>query len=261
MSGARRAPAPAPALALVACLLVGCGPTSAARREDPPGGGTLTVFAAASLTSTFTELGERFENSHPGTDVIFNFTGSPDLVTQLEHGAGADVLATADQATMNRAVSQGLVSGPAQQFATNTLIIAVPPANPNRIGGLAALTDPQLKVVVCAPAVPCGAAANAVEAAAGVTLAPVSEEGSVTDVLNKVSTGQADAGLVYVTDVITADGAVTGVSFPQATAAVNRYPIASVSSSQNPRAAADFIALVTGPEGRQVLADAGFGSP
>jgi molybdate transport system substrate-binding protein len=241
MSGARRAPAPAPALALVACLLVGCGPTSAARREDPPGGGTLTVFAAASLTSTFTELGERFENSHPGTDVIFNFT--------------------ADQATMNRAVSQGLVSGRAQQFATNTLIIAVPPANPNRIGGLAALTDPQLKVVVCAPAVPCGAAANAVEAAAGVTLAPVSEEGSVTDVLNKVSTGQADAGLVYVTDVITADGAVTGVSFPQSTAAVNRYPIASVSSSQNPRAAADFIALVTGPEGRQVLADAGFGSP
>ncbi|HEX6888258.1 MAG TPA: extracellular solute-binding protein, partial [Candidatus Nanopelagicales bacterium] len=149
----------------------------------------------------------------------------------------------------------------AQAFATNTMAIAVPPGNPAGIRTFADLARPGLAVVVCAPQVPCGAATTRVAAASGVTLAPVSEEGSVTDVLGKVTAGEADAGVVYATDVAGAGGAVAAVAIPSAVNTTNTYPIAVLAGSRDPGLAGQFRALVLGPEGREVLADAGFGAP
>ena len=223
--------------------------------------GDLTVFAAASLKATFTKLGEQFEADHPGTDVAFNFAGSSDLVAQLTQGAPADVFASADTANMTKAVDAGLVDGSPTNFATNTLTIVTPPGNPKNIASFADLAAPGNQVVVCAPQVPCGAATKKIEDATGVDIAPVSEESSVTDVLGKVTTGQADAGLVYVTDAAGAGDAVVTVDFHESATVVNTYPIASLKSAQNPSAAQAFVELVTGPVGQQVLADAGFAAP
>ncbi|WP_430333272.1 molybdate ABC transporter substrate-binding protein [Rhodococcus sp. ACT016] len=223
--------------------------------------GDITVYAAASLKSTFTRLGEQFEKDHPGTNVEFSFAGSSDLVSQLNQGAPADVFASADTANMTKAVDAGLVEGAPVNFATNTLTIVTPPGNPRNITSFADLAAPGNKVVVCAPQVPCGSATQKIENATGVTLSPVSEESSVTDVLGKVTTGQADAGLVYVTDAAGAGNAVTTVPFPESSTVVNTYPIAELKNSGNKATAEQFIALVTGPDGRQVLADAGFGAP
>lgn len=224
-------------------------------------GGTVVVFAAASLRSTFTKLGADFEATHPGTTVTFSFAGSSDLVTQIQGGAPADVFASADTATMDKLTADSLVAGPPVNFATNALTIAVPPDNPAKITGLTDLTRAGVQVVVCAPQVPCGAATEKVERAAGVTLTPVSEESSVTDVLNKVATGEADAGLVYVTDVSGSGGKVVAVDIPEASEAVTTYPIAPLAGSQHAELARDFVELVTSAEGQQVLADAGFGTP
>ncbi|MGI8458119.1 MAG: molybdate ABC transporter substrate-binding protein [Propionibacteriaceae bacterium] len=221
-------------------------------------GGILTVFAAASLQSTFTELGAQFESAHPGTRVVFSFAGSADLVTQLQGGAPADVFASADTTIMDKAAGDDLLSGTPVDFASNTLEIAVPPDNPAGVASLADLTRSGVKVVLCAPVVPCGSAAQRVETAAAIDITPVSEESSVTDVLNKVSTGEADAGLVYLTDVKNAGATVTGVRFPESSAAVNRYPIAILAASKHADLASQFVNLVTGTQGQQVLADAGF---
>jgi molybdate transport system substrate-binding protein len=223
--------------------------------------GTLTVFAAASLKKTFTQLGQDFEASHPGTTVTFSFAGSSDLVTQLQQGAPADVFASADTKNMDKATGDSLVEGSPVDFATNTLEIAVPPGNPAKVTDLKSLVNPAVKVVLCAPEVPCGAASQKVETAAGIDIKPVSEESSVTDVLGKVSSGEADAGLVYVTDVKAAGDTVEGVTFDESSAAVNRYPIATLADSRNVSLAKEFFALVTGSQGQQVLADAGFAKP
>ncbi len=146
-------------------------------------------------------------------------------------------------------------------FATNVLEIAVPPGNPARIATFADLARPGVKTVVCAPAAPCGAAAVAIENATGVKLAPVSEENAVTDVLGKVASGEADAGLVYVTDVTGAGSSVTGIPFPESSAAVNTYPIATITAGKNATVARAFVHYVTGKVGRSVLAAAGFGAP
>ena len=239
---------------LLSMQLTGCGSDSASGEERT----TLTVFAAASLTPTFTTLGKEFEKSHDGVQVKFNFAGSSDLVAQIEQGAPADDFASADTTNMNKAAS--LVQDP-HLFASNTLMIAVPPDNPGQVAGLSDLTSPRLKVVVCAPQVPCGAAAAKVEKSAGVDLRPVSEEQSVTDVLNKVATGEADAGLVYLTDVRGAGHKVKGIAFPESAAAVNNYPIAVTSTSRHHKLAEQFVHLVSGPAGQRVLADAGFARP
>jgi len=223
--------------------------------------GTLTVYAAASLKKTFTGLATRFEASHPGTKVTLNFAGSSDLATQISQGAPADVFASADTKNMAKLSDASLLDGEPTNFATNVLEIAVPPANPASVWSLADLAKPGVKVVVCAPQVPCGAATEKVEKASGTTLKPVSEEASVTDVLGKVTSGEADAGLVYVTDVKTAGSKVKGITFPEASQAVNTYPIATVGPSKNKELARAFIELVIGSEGRKVLADAGFGAP
>ena len=188
-----------------AVLALGCAACGA--DESSGGGGdggastTLTVYAASSLTSSFEELGEDFEQTHDGVEVQFNFAGSSDLVSQIQSGAPADVFASADEANMEKLTSDGLNGSDPELFATNTLEIAVPPDNPAGVSSLQDLTKPTLNLVICAPEVPCGAAAAAVADAAGVRLQPVSEEQSVTDVLAKVTSGEADAGLVYVTDV------------------------------------------------------------
>jgi len=224
-------------------------------------GTTLTVYAASSLTSTFTELGKKFEASHKGIKVSFSFGGSSDLVAQIQQGAPADVFASADTKNMDKAVADKAVEGAPQNFASNTLEIAVPPDNPAGVASLKDLAKSGTKVVVCAPEVPCGAAAQTVEKSSGVTIKPVSEEQAVADVLTKVESGEADAGLVYVTDVKAASDKVKGITFPESLAAVNTYPIAALAKSKNADLAKEFVDLVTGSEGQTVLADAGFAKP
>ncbi|MEO5608955.1 MAG: molybdate ABC transporter substrate-binding protein [Ornithinibacter sp.] len=252
-------------------LVAGCGSdastdsssaaTGSAAVSAGEGDVALTVFAAASLKKTFTEIGQQFEASHPGTTVSFNFAGSSDLVTQIQQGAPADVFASADTKNMAKATGDALVQGSPVDFATNTLQIAVPPGNPGKVTSLKDLTNPSLNVVICAAEVPCGSATKKVEAAAGITLTPRSEESSVTDVLNKVQTGEADAGLVYVTDVSGAGDKVEGIAFEESSAAVNRYPIGALKTSKNLTLAQEFLAMVAGPEGAAVLRAAGFGAP
>ena len=246
-----------------AALVASCSPPPqhSGTAEGTAVTGEITVYAAASLQPTFTDLGDRFERDHPGTTVTFNFAGSSSLVTQLVQGAPADVFASANPENMAKAVDSGVVSGAPVDFAANTLTIVTPPGNPKGVQRFSDLADPDLQVVVCAPQVPCGAATETVERSTGVALRPVSEESSVTDVLGKVVSGQADAGLVYVTDAADAADDVTEVPFPEAAAAVNVYPIAVVRNAANPAGAQAFVDLVTGAQGREVLASAGFAAP
>ena len=246
-----------------AALVASCSPPPqhSGTAEGTAVTGEITVYAAASLQSTFTDLGDRFERDHAGTTVTFNFAGSSSLVTQLVQGAPADVFASANPENMAKAVDSGVVSGAPVDFAANTLTIVTPPGNPKGVQRFSDLADPDLQVVVCAPQVPCGAATETVERSTGVALRPVSEESSVTDVLGKVVSGQADAGLVYVTDAADAADDVTEVPFPEAAAAVNVYPIAVVRNAANPAGAQAFVDLVTGAQGREVLASAGFAAP
>lgn len=249
-----------------ALVVAGCGSSGSPSGQGSsaaslPAEQTLTVFAAASLKNSFTTLGTQFESANSATTVTFSFGGSSDLVTQLQQGAPGDVFASADTKNMDKATGDDLVAGSPVNFASNTLEIAVPTDNPAKITSFADLARPGVKVVVCAPQVPCGSATQKVETATGVDLEPVSEENAVTDVLNKVQSGEADAGLVYKTDVKGAAGKVQGVAFPEASKAVNVYPIAALAGSKNKELAQKFVDLVTGAEGQQVLADAGFGKP
>jgi molybdate transport system substrate-binding protein len=242
---------------LFLALISGCGSS-----EQPAAQNTkIIVFAAASLKKTFTDIGEQFKTENPGASVEFSFAGSSDLVTQLTQGAPADVFASADTKNMDRAAQGGLLAGDPVNFASNTLTIAVAPGNPKKITSFKDLTQQDLNVVVCAPQVPCGSATQKVEQATAVTLDPVSEESSVSDVLNKVTTGQADAGVVYVTDAIGAGDKVAAVAFPEAAGAVNTYPIAELKGSKYPGLGRKFVDLVTGESGQKVLNAAGFARP
>lgn len=241
-------------LALLAGLVAataGCGGTDDQDR-------TLRVFAAASLTATFERVAERFEAAHDGVEVELVFGGSSDLVAQITEGAPADVFASADEATMGRLVDAGLAATEPQVFASNTLQVVVPADNPAGITTFADLARDGVDVVACAPEVPCGAAAQRLAEAAGVMLSPVSEEQSVTDVLGKVTSGEADAGLVYLTDVIAAGDAVMGVPVREAGSAVNLCAVAPVAGSDAEDLAAEFVELVLSEPGQRVLRDAGF---
>ncbi|NNG20885.1 molybdate ABC transporter substrate-binding protein [Naumannella sp. ID2617S] len=218
---------------------------------------TITVYAAASLNKTFTQLGSEFEAAHPGSTVRLVFGGSADLLAQLQNGAPGDVLATADEPTMTRATDAGLTTAEPGIFATNRLTIATAPGNPKQIRSLADLA--RVSLVTCAPQVPCGNATGQVARAAGVTLKPGSEENSVSDVLGKVTSGQADAGIVYRTDTRAAGSKVTAVDFPEAEQVLNRYPITVLKASAQPGPAAEFTEFVRSERGRQVLTEAGFG--
>lgn len=251
------------ALGLAACTApdAGSGASAPAGSDTEGPTGSITVFAAASLQQTFTTLGKQFETANPGASIRFSFAGSSDLVTQIQNGAPADVFASADEANMAKLSSTDLASGSPRDFATNTLEIAVAPGNPKGISGLDDLRAPGVQLVTCAAPVPCGAATAKVESASGVDLEPVSEEQSVTDVLGKVESGQADAGLVYVTDVRGAGGKVDGVPFDESGKAVNTYPIGVLRESQDPALAQAFSEYVRSAAGQRVLADAGFGKP
>ncbi len=223
--------------------------------------GTLTVFAAASLKQTFTDLATRFESAHPQAKVSLSFDGSSTLASQIIQGAPADVFASADTQTMAKLSDAALTAEEPVDFASNVLTLAVPASNPANIAAFSDAAKPGVKLVVCASQVPCGAAAQADADAAGLNLTPVSEELSVTSVLGKVTSGEADAGLVYVTDAKSAGDQVKTIALNLAQPTVNEYPITEVKGSQNPELAAAFIALTTGPEGQKILQEAGFGAP
>ncbi|WP_340686559.1 molybdate ABC transporter substrate-binding protein [Amycolatopsis coloradensis] len=247
----------APVLLALALAATACG-SEAAPQE---GGRTLTVFAAASLTESFGTLGKRFEAQNSGVTVKFSFEGSSALVQKLTQGAKADVFASADQANMDKAAKGEVLDGQPSVFATNRLAIAVGKGNPLGIKGLADLAQDGLTVVVCAPQVPCGSAAKKVQQSSGVTLKPASEEQDVKSVLAKVQSGDADAGLVYVTDATSAAAKVDKVDFPEAAGAINDYPIAVVKDAPQARLAGLFRDFVLGAEGKNELAKAGFGAP
>nr|WP_231933654.1 molybdate ABC transporter substrate-binding protein [Micromonospora coxensis] len=235
----------------------GCG------ADDRPadGTGTLTVFAAASLTESFTTLGREFEAAHPGVRVTFNFAGSSALATQIVQGAPADVFASAAPKNMATVTEAGAADGAPTVFARNQLVIAVPKGNPDRITGLADLVRPGVTVALCAAQVPCGAAARSALDTATVRLTPVTLEQDVRGALAKVTLGEVDAALVYRTDARAAAAEVDGVEFPESAVAVNDYPIVVLTDAPNPVAARAFVELVRGARGRAVLAAAGFAPP
>lgn len=185
----------------------------------------MNVFAAASLTESFTELGEEFEKRHPGTEVVFNFGGSDSLAAGITSGAPADVFASASPRTMKAVTDADAAAGTPVTFVRNRLEIATLPGNPDRVASLKDLTGSDLKVVLCDRAVPCGAAAQKALTAAGLKLTPVSYEEDVKSALNKVVLKEADAAVVYRTDVKAAGDKVAGVEFPESAKAVNDYPI------------------------------------
>ncbi|MBF4995030.1 molybdate ABC transporter substrate-binding protein [Arthrobacter gandavensis] len=247
------------ALLLTGALgLSGCSSQSPRPREESA---ELTVFAAASLAVPFTRLAEDFEAAHPGTAVRLNLAGSADLAAQILAGAPADVFASADEANMAKVAGGGMAAGDPLDIATNTLTIAVAKGNPAGITEFADLAGTGAQVVVCAMQVPCGAAAAKLAESAGLRLSPVSEESSVTGVMGKVASGEADAGLVYVTDVRAAGGKVQEVPLPEAGLAVNRYSLARLTGSADAGLADAFVRFVHGTEGRAALREAGFGVP
>lgn len=223
--------------------------------------GEVTVFAAASLKESFTTLGKEFEKEHPGTKVTFSFGGSDALAASITGGAPADVFASASPKTMKIVTDAGDAAGTPATFVRNQLEIATLPGNPDKIASLKDLTESGLKVVLCDKTVPCGAAAEKAIEAGKLKLTPVSYEEDVKSALNKVVLKEADAAVVYKTDVKAAGDKVEGVEFPESADAVNDYPITVLKESQNSDAAKAFIALVQSAEGQKVLSEAGFLQP
>ncbi|KAA1251890.1 molybdate ABC transporter substrate-binding protein [Mycobacterium simiae] len=246
---------------LVSMLVVGslsaCHPNS----QPSHGAGSIVVFAAASLKLAFTQIGEQFKQVNPGVGVDFDFAGSSELTTALAHGAIADVFASADSAPMDTVAKAGLVAAGPTNFAANTLVIVTSPGNPRQLGSFADLARPGLSLVICQQPVPCGSATRRIANTTGVRLHPVSEELSVTEVLNKVITGEADAGLVYVTDALGVGSKVTAVKFPEAAGAANVYPIAVLKKAPQPAMAQKFVTMVTTGTGQQILNRSGFVKP
>ncbi|MFI7589332.1 molybdate ABC transporter substrate-binding protein [Spongisporangium articulatum] len=248
-------------VAVAALTLTACGGSSSGGSPaDNPSGplsGTITVFAAASLTESFTALGRQFESGHPGTTVRFNFGPSSGLATQIVNGAPADVFASASPKNMTQ-VSDAQAAGRSVVFATNTMEIAVPQGNPAKIDSVDDLARKGVKVVLCAATVPCGATARQVLANAKITVKAVSDEVDVKSTLQKVGLGEADAGVVYVTDVRSAGDEIEGVLIPDAVNASTDYPIATLTGSRNSALAQAFVDYVTSPAGRAELSEAGF---
>jgi molybdate transport system substrate-binding protein len=248
-------------LALTALLLTACGSPAPATTGGTGVTGQVTVFAAASLTESFKQLGADFEAANPGVEVTFNFAGSSALAQQINQGAPADVFASAAPANMKQVTDTGAVTAAPTTFAKNTLQIAVPKGNPGKVTGLADFAKADLKIALCAEQVPCGAAARKVFEAAKVTPAPDTLEQDVKAVLTKVSLGEVDAALVYRTDVKAAGDAVEGEDFAEASSAVNDYPVAPLAKAPNAVAAKAFVDYVLSEKGRKVLSEAGFAAP
>ncbi|GIG87324.1 molybdate ABC transporter substrate-binding protein [Plantactinospora endophytica] len=252
--------------ALAAVGLAGCGGGDDAGSPQPEGSGSavtgsVTVFAAASLTESFTQIGKDFEAANPGVKVTFSFAGSSALATQINQGAPADVFASAAPTNMKVVTDAGNGDGAPTTFVRNQLVIAVPKGNPNGVTGLTDLTKPDAKVALCAEQVPCGAAAKKALDAASVKLTPVTLEQDVKAALSKVKLGEVDAALVYRTDAKSATADVDGIEFPESAGAINDYPIVVLKNAPNKTAAQAFIAYVLSDTGKSVLTAAGFQAP
>ena len=220
--------------------------------------GNITVFAAASLTDAFNEIGAAFTKAYPQAKATFSFDASSALAQQITQGAPADLFAAADQANMDKLTKAGLNGAAPQVFANNLLGIIVPPGNPKGVKGVQDLANPDLKVVLCADGVPCGTYAKQILTTAGVTVNPVSLEQNVKGVVTKVTTGEADAGIVYVTDIAAAGSKAAGVEIPKDINVVAVYPIAATKTSQNSAADQAFIGFLLGSQGQSILAKYGF---
>ena len=254
-----------PGRRIIASLVAGvlcaaCGTSAPASPTASAMSGTITVFGAASLTAAFTAIGNDFQRTYPGTMVKLSFGGSSTLVTQIQQGAIGDVFASADQPNMQKAVDAGLVSGSPSIFAHNRLEIVVAAGNPKHIMSLSDLAQSGLVVVLCAAAVPCGRYANQALQKAGVTVKPASLETDVKAVVSKVALGEADAGIVYMTDVKAGGATVQGVPVPLAQNVLAEYPVAVLKDSQNSPLARAFIAYLLAP-GQPTLARYGFTGP
>ena len=260
------------AAAVLTVALAGCGAAGTGNdgaRGGKSGGvpgnqgapGTVLVFAAASLTESFTALGRQFEAAHPDTTVAFNFAGSSALATQINEGAPADVFAAAAPKNMATVVDAGNAAGVPVTFARNQLVIAVGKGNPEAVGGLPDLARAGLKVALCAEAVPCGAASRTALDAAGVALTPVTLEQDVKAALAKVKLGEVDAALVYRTDAKASAADIDAVEFPESAKAVNDYPVVVLKDARNPAGARAFLDYVLSSDGTKVLTEAGFGTP
>jgi len=248
------------ALVVAAAVVSGACSTSSTA-VDAPLGGDVTVFAASSLVDAFARIGDEMKKANPGARFIFNFGSSSTLATQITNGAPADVFASADETNMRKIVDAELAGGVPKAFAGNRLEIAVAAGNPKKIGALADLARADVVLVLAAPTVPAGRYALEALTKAGVTARPVSQEVDVRAVLNKVSLGEADAGIVYVTDVRSAAGRVTGVPIPEEHQVVARYPVAVVKGSRNAPLANRFIDYLVSPDGQSTLAQFGFSRP
>lgn len=219
------------------------------------------MFAGSSLTDALKKAGDQLKVKNPGTDYVFNFGSSSTLATQIASGAPADVYASADETNMQKVVDAKLNEGAPAVFLSNRLQIAVAAGNPKQITGLNDLAKPGLIVVLAAPTVPAGKYALEALQKAGVTVRPASLEVDVRAALNKVALGEADAGVVYVTDVKSAGARVSGVEIPEQYQVIARYPIAVVKDSKNPRLARAFVDYLLSDEGRTLLAEFGFSRP
>jgi molybdate transport system substrate-binding protein len=253
--------------ALVAALAVvaaGCSSSGVPSAGDSSGhsglSGSITVFAAASLTDSFNALGTQFQNAHPGTKIVFNLGGSSALATQIDEGAPGDVFASAATKNMTDVTKAGNADNPVT-FVKNSMQIAAAPGNPAHIATVADLARPGVKVALCEATVPCGVVAAEVFAKAGVTVKPTASAPDVKSALAVVESGEVDAGVVYLTDVKAAGDKVVGVPIPDAQDASTDYPIATLKHSKNAALAKAFVAYVLSTDGQQVLAAAGFRSP
>ena len=266
----RAALAVAGSMALMA-LLVGCGDDEKSADESGSSSttteatsgleGSITVFAAASLTDAFDELGTAFEDANPGVDVALNYDGSSSLRDQILAGAPADVFASANTSNMDAVAEGDALAGDPEVFVTNQLEIAVPAGNEAGVDGLDAFGDESLLIGLCAEEVPCGSFGRQALANAGVTPAPDTNEPDVRSLLDKVASGELDAGIVYVTDVQAAGDDVEGIEIPEDQNVIAEYPIATLSESGNPEVADAFVAFVLSGDGQDILASYGFGPP
>jgi molybdate transport system substrate-binding protein len=227
--------------------------------DEGSGDTTITVLAAASLTGTFTALADQFEADHPGVTVKLAFDSSATLAQQAVDGAPADVLATADTATMDSA--QDALDGDPEVFATNTMVLVTPADNPAGLTGFADLDQGDVTYVACVPTAPCGKVAAALFEDNALTSEPASLEVDVKAVLAKVTSDEADAGFVYATDAVAAADQVRSFEIPHADQELTTYPIATLTQSQDADVAQQFVDLVTSAQAQQLLADAGFGTP
>jgi molybdate transport system substrate-binding protein len=248
------------AAAVVVAAVLSVSGCSSSKASSGPAGGTITVYAASSLTGAFNKIAKAFELANPGVHVKFSFGASSTLATQITSGAPADVFASASPKNMTSVVQAGDAASSAN-FAKNAMEIAAAPGNPAHVTAVPDLAKSSVKVALCEPTVPCGSVALQVFKNANVTVHAVSLEQDVKSTLAKIELGEVDAGVVYVTDVLSAGAKVVAVPIPDSLNASTEYPIAALTHSAQSALAQRFVAFVTSSAGQAVLQAAGFQHP